>query len=63
MDLKAQFFFYLAAAICFGLAAIGEAWKYGARSRVGAKPLIALLPLGLLVAVIPTLWNVAEAAF
>ncbi len=63
METKSQFFVYLAAAICFGLAAIGEAWKYGARSRIGAKPLIALMPLGLLVALLPTLWEVAEAAF
>jgi hypothetical protein len=63
MDTKAQFFFYLAAAICFGLATVGEAWKYGARTRVGAKPLIALMPLGLLLALIPTLWNVAESAY
>ena len=63
MEPEAQFFFYLAAVVCFALATVGEAWKYGARSRTGAKPLIALMPLGLLLAVIPTLWNVAEVAF
>lgn len=63
MDLKAQFFCYLAAAVCFALAAIGEAWKYGARTRSGAKPAVTLMPLGLLAALLPTLWNVAEAAF
>jgi hypothetical protein len=63
MNIKAQFFCYLAAAVCFLLAAVGEAWKYGARTRAGVKPLIALMPLGLLVAVLPTLWNVAKAAF
>lgn len=63
MDLKAQFFCYVAAALCFALASIGEAWRYGARTRAGGKGLIALLPLGLLVALLPTIWNVAEAAF
>ena len=63
MDIKAQFFVYLAAAVCFALATVGEAWKYGARTRTGAKPLIALMPLGLLAALLHTLWNVAEAAF
>lgn len=63
MNIKGQFFCYLAASICFFLAAVGEAWKYGARSRAGAKPLVALMPLGLLVALLPTLWRVAEAAF
>ncbi len=63
MNIKGQFFCYLAAAICFFLAAVGELWKYGARTRSGAKPLVALLPLGLLAAVLPTLWRVAEAAF
>lgn len=63
MDLKAQFFCYLAAAICFVIATIGEAWKYGARTRAGGKGLVTLLPLGLLAALLPTLWNAAEAAF
>ncbi len=63
MNIKGQFFCYLAAAICFFLAAVGELWKYGARTRSGAKPLVALMPLGLLAAVLPTLWRVAEAAF
>jgi hypothetical protein len=60
---KSQFFFYLAAFICFILATIGDAWKFGARTRRGAAAAVALLPLGLAAAVFPTLWNVAEAAW
>lgn len=63
MDPKSQFFFYLAALICFILAAIGDAWKYGARTRRGLTAAIALMPLGLALAVFPTLWNVAEAGW
>lgn len=63
MDIKAQFFVYLGAAICFILDAAGETWKFGARTRSGSQPLVALLPLGLFAALLPTLWNVAEAAF
>jgi hypothetical protein len=63
MDLKAQFFFYLAALICFLLAAIGDAWKFGARTRRGVASALALMPLGLALAVFPTLWNIAEAAW
>lgn len=63
MDTKAQFFVYLGAAICFILDAAGEAWKFGARTRSGTQPLVALLPLGLFAALLPTLWSVAEAAF
>jgi hypothetical protein len=29
MDPEISFFFYLAAIICFVIAAIGDAWKYG----------------------------------
>ena len=63
MDPKAQFFFFVAGAVCFVLAAVGEAWKYGARSRVGAKPLIALMPLGLFLWIFPTVWTTAKAAW
>ena len=42
MDPKSQFFFYLAALICFVLAAMGDLWKYGARTRRGATAAVAL---------------------
>ena len=63
MDPKPQFFFYLAAVVCLALASLGETWKYGSRTRRGLKPLIALLPFGLLLALIPTLWNTGVIAF
>ncbi|HEY5013395.1 MAG TPA: hypothetical protein VIK61_11915 [Acidimicrobiia bacterium] len=60
---KAQFFFYLAAFICLILAAIGEAWKYGARSRGGLPARLLLLPLGLALWVFPLMWNTGYHAF
>jgi hypothetical protein len=63
MDPEVSFFFYLAAVICLVLAAVGENWRYGARTRRGATPLLSLLPLGIALAVFPTLWDVGEAAF
>ena len=63
MEPEVSFFFYLGALICFVLAAIGESWRYGARTRRGLKPTLTLLPLGLALAVFPTLWNTGELAF
>ena len=63
MSDEASFFFYLGAVVCFALAAIGEAWKYGGRSRRGLKPAVALLPLGLLLWLFPLLWTTAESAW
>lgn len=57
MSPKTAFFFYLAAFICFLLAAAGEGWKFGSRGRRGLAPSIALLPLGLALFVIPTLFD------
>ena len=55
MDLKVQFFFYLAATIVFVMAALGNGLKLGKRGMV-------LVPLGLALAVFPTLWNTGRAA-
>jgi hypothetical protein len=63
MDPEISFFFYLAAVICFGLAAIGEGWRFGARTRAGVKPSLTLLPLGLAVAFFPVMWDAGVAAF
>jgi len=63
VDPRSQFFFYLAAVICFLLAAIGDVWKYGARTRRGVAAAIALMPLGLALAVFPTMWSVAKIAW
>lgn len=53
MSPQVQFFFYLAAVVCFVLAALG--------SRVRAQ--VAFVPLGLAFFVFPTLWNTGAAAF
>lgn len=63
MQPETEFFIYLAALICLLLATLGEAWKYGARTRKGMAPVIALMPLGIALAILPTLWRVGEAAF
>lgn len=63
MDPEVSFFFYLGAVICFVLAALGEGWRYGRRTRAGLKPLIALLPLGLALALVPIMWDTGVAAF
>jgi hypothetical protein len=63
VDPEVAFFFYLGAVVCFVLAAIGENWRYGARTRRGLKPTLTLLPLGLALAVMPTLWAVGAEAF
>ena len=63
MEPEVSFFFYLGALVCFILAAIGETWRYGGRTRRGLKPTLTLLPFGLALAVFPTLWNTGELAF
>jgi hypothetical protein len=63
MEPEVQFFFYLGAVICFVLAALGEGWRHGARTRAGLKPALTLLPFGLALAYFPTLWNVGVEAF
>ena len=57
MDRNIRFFCYLAAAACLGLAGLGGARKGGA-----AQPAV-LLPVGLLLWLLPTLWDAGEAAF
>ena len=63
MDVEIKFFFYLAAVICLLLAAAGEAWRFGARTRRGQKPVLALMPLGIALFVFPTMWDVGVRAF
>jgi hypothetical protein len=63
MDVDIKFWFYLAAVICFLIAAIGESWRYGARTRRGAAPALTLLPLGLALFAFPTMWDVGVRAF
>ena len=63
MEPEVSFFLYLGAFVCFVLAAVGENWRYGSRTRRGLAPALTLLPLGLALAVLPTLWNTGELAF
>lgn len=57
MDARLRFFFYLAAAACFLLAALG-----GTKRGAGGQPNV-LVPLGLLLFVIPTMWDAGGHAF
>ncbi len=63
MDEEVQFFFYLAAVLCFVIAAAGEGWRYGSRGRRGLAPRVVLVPLGLALWLFPTMWNTGQAAF
>ncbi|MDQ3574936.1 MAG: hypothetical protein M3378_10125 [Actinomycetota bacterium] len=63
MDIKVKFFFYLASVICFALATAGSGWRFGRRGRAGLAPMVALEPLGLLLFVFPSLWDVGVLAF
>ena len=50
---RGNLFIYLGAFICFVLAAMGEGWRFGARTRGGLAPRIVLVPLGLALFVLP----------
>lgn len=63
IDAKGQFFFYLAAVICFLIAAAGESWRFGSRGRRGLTARIGLIPLGLALWLFPLMWNTGDAAF
>jgi hypothetical protein len=53
LSTRGNFFIYLGAFLCFVLAAIGEGWRFGARTRAGLAPRIVLVPLGLALFVLP----------
>ena len=57
MDPKIRFFFFLAAGICFLVAALG-----GTRKGSAGQPAV-LLPVGLLLWIVPTIWDTWETAF
>ena len=63
MDAEIKFFFYLASVICLVLAAAGEGWRFGARTRRGAAPALTLLPLGVALFVFPFMWDAGVAGF
>lgn len=58
MDPKVAFWFYLAAVVCFVLAAVGQ--SVGTR---GLASRLSLVPLGLALYVFPTLWTVGTQAY
>ena len=62
MSAETKFFFFLAAFVCFVIAASGEAWKFGRRGRRGLTPGIALVPLGLALFSFPFLWDAWKLA-
>ena len=62
MSAEARFFFLLAALICFAVAAAGEAWRFGRLGRRGLPPRVVLVPLGLLLAFFPSMWDAGKAA-
>jgi hypothetical protein len=57
MSPKLNFLCLLAGAVCFGLAALG-----GTRKGSAGQPAV-LVPLGLLLITLPSLWNMWEQAF
>jgi hypothetical protein len=63
MSKKTEFFFYLAAVVCFLVAAAGEGWRFGRLGRRGIAPRLVLLPLGLALWLFPLMWNTGKVAF
>ncbi|MFN2505126.1 MAG: hypothetical protein ABR540_13030 [Acidimicrobiales bacterium] len=63
IDAKGQFFFYLAAVLCFLIAAVGAGWRFGRLGRQGLAPRLVLVPLGLALWLFPLMWNTGYAAF
>jgi hypothetical protein len=57
MSPKLQFLCFLGAAVCFGLAALG-----GTRKGSATQPAV-LVPVGLFLWLLPTLWDAWERAF
>ena len=62
MSAKTDFFFLLAAVICFLVAAAGAEWRFGRQGRRGVAPRLVLVPLGLALFVIPILMDTWDAA-
>ena len=60
---KTEFFFYLAAVVCFLVAAAGEGWRFGRLGRRGVPPRLVLVPLGLALWLFPLMWNTGKAGF
>jgi hypothetical protein len=62
LDPKIVFVFYLAAVVCFGLAALAGSGRAGGLGRAGLTQ-VALVPLGLALYVFPQMWNLGADAF
>jgi len=60
---EVSFFFYLAAIICFVVAALGADWRFGRLGRQGIAPRLVLVPLGLALYVVPIMWTTGKVAF
>lgn len=63
MDAEIKFFFFLGSVVCLVLAAAGENWRYGGRTRRGVAPALTLLPLGVALFVFPFMWDTGVQAF
>jgi len=62
LDGKIVFVFYLAAVVCFVLAAVAESGR--ARGLAGrGLAAVSLVPLGLALYVFPQMWNLGAASF
>ncbi len=63
MDPKLAFFFYLAALVCFALAAFSPVGPGVGRAGAGIGGRVGLVPLGLALWLFPLLWATGVAAF
>ena len=63
MSPKTSFWFYLAAVVCFVIAAAGSDWRFGRMGRRGLAPRLVLVPLGLALYVFPAMWTTGKLAF
>lgn len=63
MDPKLAFFFYLAAVVCFGLAAFSPVSPGLGRTGRGLGARVGLVPLGLGLWLFPTMWTTGTSVF
>lgn len=63
MDPRLTFIFYLAAVVCFGVAALAPAASGPGRPGRGVGGRVSLVPLGLALWLFPTMWETGTGAF
>ena len=63
MNATVKFFFWLAAVICFVIAAVGADARLGRGGRPGIGARLGFVPLGLALFVFPFMWDTAVQAF